>query len=75
MRGEKKSIGNKQRDKTTEQKAREFEHLKKIEEIRAKERQACGQGGVLLTPNLTEAKGESAQIAAAKIGMGKRFST
>lgn len=73
MQGEKKSIANKQRDKTTEQKAREFEHLKKIEEARAKERQAVQYKGrdSSLTPDLTEVKGESAQIAASKIGMGK----
>lgn len=74
MQGEKKSIANKQRDKTTEQKAREFEHLKKIEEIRAKERQATSTGGnnPQLRPNLAEAgTGRSDEIAASKIGMGK----
>ncbi len=50
----------------TEQKAREFEHLKKIEEIRAKDRQLrTTENRNLVTPNLAEqAKGESAQIAA-----------
>ena len=66
-------IANKQRDKTTEQKAREFEKLKQIEEIRAKERQLAGlKNQNVVTPNLTEREtGESAQIAASKIGMGK----
>ena len=62
-------IANKQREKTTEQKAREFEKLKQIEEIRAKERQGTRTD---ITPNLKEcSKGESAQIAASKIGIGK----
>lgn len=61
-------LANEQRTRTPEQKAREYAHLKKIEEQRAKERQACGQGGVLLQENLPEAKGESRDLAAAKVG-------
>ena len=44
--------------------------LQEIERERAKARQACGQGGILLPENLPEAsKGDSRDIAAKKLGM------
>lgn len=63
---------NKYRDKTTEQRAREYEFGLEIEKKRAEERQKAGKKAATdLTSNLTEGTGEAAAIAAEKVGMSK----
>ncbi len=63
---------NRQREKTFTQRMKESEHLTEIERERAKARQSCGQGGVLLSPTLDEAKqGRSDAKVPEKIGMKK----
>jgi N6-adenosine-specific RNA methylase IME4 len=47
--------------------------VKRIESERAKERQRGGQGGVLLTENIPEAKGEARDIAAKKTGANPKY--
>ena len=45
-------------------------YLKPAEEAKARERQACGQGGNLLPENLPEAnKGDARDLAAAQVGL------
>lgn len=57
---------NRQRQKTTEQMAREFQRLKEIEGEKARRRQATKSQ---LPPNLAEVeKGEAREIAAKKVG-------
>jgi hypothetical protein len=65
---------NRQREKTNEQKAREFQKLREIEEIRAKERQA--NNARQNNPNIKNkenfpdsSNGQSRDIAAEKIGI------
>ncbi len=59
-----------QRERTNEQKAREFQKLKEIEAERAKERQEAGNNQYSLPENLPEVKrGDSRDLAAAKVGM------
>ncbi len=64
---------NKQREKTTEIKAREFQCLKEIEAERAKKRQKKGKK-TDLKENLPEGQkgGQSRDIAAKKVGMSGR---
>lgn len=63
---------NRGREKTAEQKAREFKELRKIEAEKAKKRQATSTGGKepQLKENLPEAEtdGQSRDIAAAQVG-------
>lgn len=63
---------NRQREKTNEIKAREFKHLKQIEEERAKKRQKASKGrgkkGKENFPDLLET-GQSRDKAAEKVGM------
>lgn len=70
---------NEQREKTPEQRAREFKELKRIEAARAKERQAKagkehGRGQEKLEGNFPQAKREpqAADIAAEAVGMDRR---
>jgi ParB/RepB/Spo0J family partition protein len=68
-------VSNKQRQKTNEQIAREFQELKKIEEEKAKKRQATSTGGSnpQLVVNLPQAeKGKSRDLAAEKLGVSGR---
>lgn len=76
---------NKQREKTAEQRAREYRELKRIESAKAKARQATGKGedgsggrgkkkDENLTKNSTEGlsdTGEAAAKAAAEVGMSR----
>jgi ParB-like chromosome segregation protein Spo0J len=68
-------LSNRQREKTTEMKAREFQHLKVIEQERAKDRQKQSQGqgkkGPVNLPDLNGA-GDTRDIAAEKVGMSGR---
>lgn len=68
---------NKQREKTPEQKAREYQHLLRIEKERAKQRMTAGKGadgsggrGKTKNPteNFSEGLGESAAKAAEQVG-------
>jgi hypothetical protein len=58
--------------KTKEQVVREYQHLKKIEKIRAKERERVRKGKQpgASSENLSDlSKGKAADIAAAQVGM------
>ena len=69
---------NKQREKTVEQKAREYTQLKEIEEERAKKRQGHGQtargrnasGNISLSVLTPKNKGQSRDKAAEAVGFG-----
>ena len=72
-------VCNEQRVKTTEQRAREYEHLKTIEAERAKKRQAHGQTapGKRLGANYPKRsdstkQGKSSELAAEKVGLSTR---
>jgi ParB-like chromosome segregation protein Spo0J len=76
-------VANKQRDKTTEQRAREFDALERIEKALAKKRQRNAGGvkqhsGEALKVNLPEAldtpkkTGQAREIAAAEVGWSGR---
>ena len=64
---------NKQREKTTEIKAREFQFLKEIEAERAKKRQKSSKGrGKKGLANAPDLLGNARDIAAKEVGMGSR---
>lgn len=70
---------NRQREKTASEVMREAEHIGRIEEVKAKARQrlaaeetnAKRRGEATLPPTLAEAKGETREIVAAKVGLKK----
>lgn len=63
-------LSNKQREKTTELKAREYQRLKEIEAEQAKLRQkTCNSSTKALPENLPEARGDSRDLAAKEVGM------
>ena len=61
---------NRQRGKSTEQKAREFTELKRIEAMRAKRRQEVTQFGAV--PENFPAPGDARDLAAEKVGLSGR---
>lgn len=64
---------NRQREKTAEQRAREFIELKRIESELAKERLTLSQGRGIKGPvNLPDVKGDARDIAAEKTGFKSR---
>lgn len=70
---------NRQREKTSEQKAREFKHLKRIEEERAKQRQEeaaikgnKARAGIPVKENFPEPAGQSRDLAAEQVGWSGR---